>query len=112
MAQILSKEEQPLLGRTNVQVSISFQGATPARTTVRKEVAKALGEKEEHVYVKTITTHYGAQEAIVEAAIYKKVEDAKAVEHKSRMAKHEIKEEPKAEEEAPQAAPAEEPKEE
>lgn len=113
MATIISKEERPLLGRTDVQASISFEGATPSRKDVRKDVAKALGEKIEHVIVKTIKTGYGGQSAHVEAAVYKNLDDAKALEHKSRMAKHEIKEEPK--EEAPaqeEAAPAEEKKEE
>lgn len=107
MADIISKEEQPLLGRTLVQAKASFEGPTPARTTIRKEVAKALGEKEEHVIIKTINTGYGAQSALIEAAIYKKIEDAQAIEHKSLMGKHEKKEEPK--EEAPEEeAPAKE----
>ena len=97
MAEIINKEEHKLLGRTNVTANISFEGATPARDKVRKEIAKALGEKEEHIIIKTIQNNYGKQEARVEAAIYKKIEDAKAVEHKSLIKKH-IKEEPKKEE--------------
>ena len=116
MAEIVSKEAQPLLGRTTFTATTSFEGVTPDRNTVRKDVAKALGEKEEHVIIKHINTSFGGGRAEIVGAIYKKHDDAAAVEHKSLMAKHAKKEEPKAEEAAEETkeapAPAEEKKDE
>jgi ribosomal protein S24E len=97
MAELINKEEHKLLGRTSITASISFEGATPARDKVRKEIAKLTGEKEDHVIIKKIKTHYGTQQALVEAAIYKNLDDAKLIENKSLIKKH-SKEEAKKEE--------------
>ena len=101
MATITKKTSQPLLGRVEAQISTHFEGSTPSRAEIRKQAAKALGEKEEHVIVKHIKTSFGNQEATADIAVYKNVEDARAVEHKSRMAKHEKKEESPAEKQEP-----------
>ncbi|MBD3209628.1 hypothetical protein GF367_04405 [Candidatus Woesearchaeota archaeon] len=104
MAEILSKETQPLLGRTLIQARISFEGTTPDRMKVREDVAKAAGVPAKQLLVRTINTIYGKQEATVTGAVYENMDDAKAVEHKSLIAKHEKKEAPKEEERSSEAA--------
>ncbi len=108
---IVDKNEQKLLGRTLVRATLSYEGTTPSRKQVRAELSKALKEKEENVIVQHIYTSYGGNEADIHAAVYKNLEDAKAVEHKKLMEKHVVKEEKK-EEEKPSEAPAEDKKDE
>lgn len=103
MAKIQNKEEQPLLGRTLIIATMNYEGKTPARKKVREEVAKAAGVKLEELIIRRITTTFGGGEIAIEAAIYKKAEDAKAIEHKSLIKKHEIKKEEPATEETEKA---------
>ena len=107
--EILTQEKEVLLGRTTITAKVGFEGTTPAREVIRKEVAKKAGVKTENLIIKRILTHFGGNNADIEAAVYDKLEDASAVEHKSLMAKHTKKEEPKAEEK-PAAEPAKEEK--
>ena len=94
MVEILNKEEQPLLGRTLLTARMAFEGATPGRKKVRTELAKAAKVKEEQLIVRSMKSGFGAQELNIDAAVYKKLDDAKAVEHKSLMAKHAPAEKP------------------
>lgn len=105
--EIIGQDKQPLLGRTVIQATVAFEGVTPTRKDVRKAVAKAAKLNEDNLIIKTITTGFGGQQANIEAAHYEKLEDAKALEHKSLMAKHE-----KPQEEQKEEAPAAEPQEE
>jgi len=97
MVKIIAKEEQSLLRRTLVKASVAFEGPTPARDSIREKLAQILKVPEEQVIVKKVKTQYGVQEAEVEAMVYPDIEDAKAVENKSLIAKHAKKEEPKEE---------------
>ncbi|MBW2983325.1 hypothetical protein KY327_03395 [Candidatus Woesearchaeota archaeon] len=94
MVEILNKEEQPLLGRTLLTARMAFEGATPDRKKVRVALAKAAKVKEEQLIVRSMKSGFGAQELDIDAAVYKKLDDAKAVEHKSLMAKHAPAEKP------------------
>ncbi len=104
---IVSKEEQAMLGRTTIVAKASFEGKTPKRDNLRKEVAKAAKVKEEGLIIKSIQTHYGGLNAEITAEYYEKLDDAKAVVHKSLIEKHAKKEKPKAEETPAEAAPVE-----
>ncbi|MFP4524679.1 MAG: hypothetical protein ACLFO2_05240 [Candidatus Woesearchaeota archaeon] len=94
MVEILNKEEQPLLGRTLLTARMAFEGATPDRKKVRAELAKAAKVKEEQLIVRSMKSGFGERELDIDAAVYKKLDDAKAVEHKSLMAKHAPAEKP------------------
>jgi len=103
-----STEDQKLLGRKLVKGSASFDGATPKRLELRKQIAKELKAKDEQVFVRRIYTDYGKQSARIEATVYDKPEDAKALETKGLLKRHEKqpkKEAPK--KEAPAEKPAE-----
>lgn len=106
----IKKEEQIMLGRTIITAKASFEGTTPKRDSLRKELAKAAKVSEEGLIIRTIQTHYGGLNADITAEFYEKIDDAKALVHKTLIAKH-VKEEVKADEKTEEAvaedAPAE-----
>jgi ribosomal protein S24E len=89
--EITSKQEQKLLKRTILTAKVGFEGATPDRIHLRKQVAKAAGAKDDHVIIRTIKTGFGGGHALIEAAVYENVEDAKTLEKKNLVEKHEPK---------------------
>ena len=117
---IISQTEEPLLSRTNIKASISFEAQTPSTEDVKKQLASAAKKDEKLVVIKKIATHYGSREADVDAYIYTSEEEMKKIEPKPKEKKEKApkpekpavapKEAPK--EEAPKEAPAEEKKEE
>jgi len=102
--EIISKEEQPLLKRTVIKARIAFEGKTPSRQEVRRKLAKALKAKEELLIIKHIYTGFGERSAEIHAALYERLEDAKAVEHAKLLEKHVVKEEQQEEEAAGEKA--------
>ncbi len=95
--EIKEQREEKLLGRKTIKANISFEGKTPSRKEIRTELAKAIKEKEEKIIIKHIYTQYGGNKAEIEAAVYNKIEDAKAIENKKLIEKHMTKEENKEE---------------
>lgn len=73
---ITTKQEKPLLSRTEIFAEMTFAGATPSTENVKKEIAKQTKTSEELVHIKKISTAFGYQTAKVEAQVYK---DAKTM---------------------------------
>ncbi len=106
-----SKDEKPLMSRTELKGLVAFDGSTPSRAEVRKEIAKAMKTQEENVVVESLATYYGDSKADLLAYVYKNADDAKAITHKHITKRNavETKEEEKKEAPAPakEEAPAE-----
>lgn len=110
--EIKNKNENKLLHRTELDGTITYEGATPTRQQVRAEVAKQLKVKEDVVVSKFIESSFGGNTASFEAFVYDTPEHLQEIETKKYIKQAEKKEEPKAEEkpaEAPKEAPAETP---
>jgi small subunit ribosomal protein S24e len=75
--QIQHQEERPLLHRKDITARVTYEGATPQRTTLRDSIAHALKTQADHMIIRQIRTEFGKQAAIVTASAYK---DAKALE--------------------------------
>lgn len=95
---VIDQKENVLLSRKEVSASISFDGATPSRKDVQKEVAKAVKAKEDMTIIKQIDTEYGSSFAKVYAHIYSDEAVMKKLERKNLVEKH-VGHEPKQEEE-------------
>lgn len=93
---IVSKEQNPLIKRTEVTFRIEHDqtGGTPSRAEVRKEVAALLKTKLELVYVKKLETKTGTMVAVGEANAYESSEQAKLVEPKHIVARNAVPEKP------------------
>ena len=96
---VIDQKENVLLSRKEVSASINFDGATPSRKDVQKEVAAAMKAKENMTLIKQIDTDYGSSFAKVSAFIYTDEAVMKKLERKNLVEKH-AGHEPKQEEEA------------
>ncbi len=90
---ISQKTEQPLLSRTELLGTISFEAVTPSRLEVRKKLSEAIKADESLVMVTNIKTSFGEKSAKVTAHVYKKKEDAAKFEPKAVRNRHLSKEE-------------------
>lgn len=125
---LLKTKEMPLLGRTRLSYMCTFDGSTPDRMTLTKEVAKLNKSKPEMVIIKHIYQRFGVGNAKIIANVYtdeksfntyadkrlvakvqKKLEESKKAEDeaKAKAAEEKAAAEKKAKEEA-EAAKAEE----
>lgn len=115
--EITDKKENPLLSRTELKGTISFDKATPSNDEVKKEIASKSKADESLVVVKSIYTAFGTAKADFNAYVYKSKKDMVEIEPKKKEKKEK---KPKAEkppeaqkkEEKKQEAPAEKPAEE
>ena len=95
---IINEQENILLSRKEVTTSINFDGKTPSRKDVQKELAKKLKAKEPMTIIKKIDNEYGSTFAKVSAYIYSDEEVMNKLERKNLIEKH-AGHEPKKEEE-------------
>ena len=79
---IISKKENPLLKRKEVQFKIEHgpNGKTPARLDVKRSVAAELQVNEQLVFVKRMKTMTGTTTAVGFANAYETSEQAKIIE--------------------------------
>lgn len=100
---INSKEDRPLLKRSEIAARIHFEGTTPARAQVADALAAKLGVKRELLVVKQIDTQFGEPAARVTAFCYTDADAMKIIEEKGMLDKNKP-----AAKEAPAADAAEE----
>ncbi len=79
---IISKKENPLLKRKEVQFKIEHgpNGKTPARLDVKRSVAAELQVNDQLVFVKRMKTLTGTTTAVGFANAYETAEQAKIIE--------------------------------
>jgi ribosomal protein S24E len=107
--EIVSKKENPLLDRTELEVVARHEGApTPKRDELRELVAAALKVKKDTVVVDHINTRFGLGESKGYVKVYSSKQIAMAVERDEEPPATEPEEAPAKE---PEEAPAKEPKE-
>ncbi len=67
---ITKKEKNALIGRTEVEATLTYQGVTPSNRDVTASIAKQLSCEEKLVVVKQIKGVFSEQKAIVTAVAY------------------------------------------
>jgi small subunit ribosomal protein S24e len=82
-AEIVSRKENPLLKRIELQFKIVHHGeATPTRDTVREEIAKLAKAPKERVIIDLMNSQFGKLETLGYAKVYESKEDAMEIERK------------------------------
>lgn len=110
--EIKKQRDTPLLSRKRVTLMAEYDGATPSRPDIRKEVAKKVGAKDNLVVIKHIYTRFGSNKAKIIAHVYDNEKDMKSIEHESLLVKHDPEAgKKKGEKAAEEANPEEKPKE-
>lgn len=103
---VVKERETPLLSRTRVTLNLEYEGPTPSRLQLRKEVAAKLKQEENLVVLKHIYTRFGQHRAKLIAHVYKTEDDLKRMEDEYMKVKHLDKEGKQKAKEARQAAKA------
>ena len=79
--QIVSKKENPLLKRKEVQFTVEHaQGKTPERLEIKRSIASELGVSDKLVFVKKMKTMTGTNTAVGFANAYESEAQAKLIE--------------------------------
>jgi len=95
--QIIQEKENNLLSRKEVSAKIMFDGTTPSRKDVQKELAKAIKAKEDMLVIQKIDNGFGTTTAKITANVYSDAKMLERIERKNLVEKH-IGHEPKKEE--------------
>ncbi len=95
--EIKKKTAEPLMKRTLFSAKMVFEGKTPSRLDIKKELAHALGAKPELLVVRKITTDYGSERAMLEGYFYEDETAMKTLENKHVLLRHLSTEEQKKE---------------
>jgi len=74
---LISKVENPLLGRTEVSAIVKNAASTLSRKMASEMLAKEFGVEEKLVIPINIRTSSGNRDVVVNASIYKNLDDAK-----------------------------------
>lgn len=77
---IIHHEKNPLLQRSAITATVSFEGATPSNLQVGEALAKKLGIETSLVVVKQINTKFSHQQAECTALAYASAEAKKKAE--------------------------------
>jgi small subunit ribosomal protein S24e len=77
---IVSKEEAPLLSRSEVKLDMTFSGPTPTRKVLITEAAKLLKSKEDQIVIHRIDQKFGFGKATAEVYLYHDKDFMKKVE--------------------------------
>jgi small subunit ribosomal protein S24e len=95
---IVSKKENPVLKRKEVQFTVAHtQGKTPARLDIKRSIASELQVSDKLVFVKKMKTMTGTNIAIGEATAYETEAQAKRIEPEYIMKRNAPPEKPKEE---------------
>jgi small subunit ribosomal protein S24e len=79
---IISQNENKLLNRTEITAEAMFDGTTPTRMEIKKELAKKIKADIEHIVLRKIMNIFGERKVKVIAFNYK---DKKIMEHENRV---------------------------
>jgi small subunit ribosomal protein S24e len=102
--EILKKEPEPLMKRTLFQAKMVFEGKTPSRIDIKKDLCHKLGSKEAMTIVRKITTDYGTERALLNGYYYDDEAVMKKIENRYVILRHLTKGERNAEKEKVKAA--------
>lgn len=86
--EIKKQEEAPLFNRTNIEARTAFDGPTPTRKDIQKQLSTKLKVEKELIIVHSIYTEFGHGVADIKASTYKNKKDLEAVERKYMINRH------------------------
>ncbi len=93
--EITERKKVPLLSRERIIVMATYDGATPSRQALLKEIAQKLQMSEKQVIIKHVYTRFGSLNAKIIVHAYDKIEHVAEIEEKHIVKRH-VKEQPKA----------------
>jgi ribosomal protein S24E len=68
--EVLKKNHEPLMHRTYFEAKVVFEGKTPSRIDMIKNLCTKLSSKENMTMIRKINTDYGSERAIMNGYVY------------------------------------------
>ena len=87
---ILEKDENPMLHRTDVEFELTHDDATPSRLSVRDSLAAMLNKDAAEVVIRTLDTKFGMRKTIGTARVYETPEHTSEIEHDNVLERNKI----------------------
>ncbi|MCL9816828.1 30S ribosomal protein S24e [Natronocalculus amylovorans] len=88
--EIISKDENPMLHRTDVRFQIVHEEATPSRLSVRDSLAAKLDKSSDEVVVHELKTKFGMRKTVGYAKVYETSDFARDVEQEYMLERNKI----------------------
>lgn len=98
---VISKTDNKLLDRKEIQAEITFAGPTPNRNDIRQALCEKIGANPDLVVLREINASYGKQSVKILAHSYGKKESLMEIEPEYVKKRFKMAEEPKKEEAKP-----------
>lgn len=86
--QISKEKENKLLSRKEITAKAMFEGTTPSRHDIQKEIAKQTKSKEDMTIITNINTSFGSTTATITAHIYDNKDVLMRTERENLIKKH------------------------
>ena len=68
--EVLKKSNEPLMHRTYFEAKVIFEGKTPSRIDMIKNLCQKLSSKENMTIIRKIITDYGSERALMNGYVY------------------------------------------
>ncbi|MFT4889537.1 MAG: small subunit ribosomal protein S24e [Halobacteriales archaeon] len=88
--EIISKEENPMLHRSDVKFEVVHDEATPSRLSVRDSLAAKLNKDANEVVVRELDTKFGMRKTIGHAKVYETADHVRDVEQDHMLERNKI----------------------
>jgi len=102
--EITKKIAEPLFKRTSFDAKLIFEGKTPSRIELKKDLCRKLNSKEGLTVINKIDTDYGSERATIKGYVYDDESIMKKIASKYVTLRHLTKEERNTEKEKAKAA--------
>lgn len=102
--EVLKKSHEPLMHRTYFEAKIVFEGKTPSRIDILKDLCHKLTSKENMTMVRKIKTDYGSERALITGYVYDDEKKMQMLEREFTKLRHLSKAEQKTAKEKAKAA--------
>ncbi|MEM4638156.1 MAG: hypothetical protein QXK76_04000 [Candidatus Woesearchaeota archaeon] len=102
--EIIQQKDEPLIKRKYFEAKVIFEGKTPSRIELKKDLCKKLNSNENLTIIRKIKTDYGSERAIISGYIYNDEKTLSNIENKHILLRHLTKTERQAEKEKAKAA--------
>lgn len=97
--EVLNKSHEPLMYRTHFEAKVIFEGKTPSRTDMIKNLCQKLSSKENMTIIRKISTDYGSERALMNGYVYDDEKTLQILEREYMKLRHLSKAEQKVEKE-------------
>lgn len=68
--EVLKKNHEPLMKRSYFEARVVFEGKTPSRLELMKDLCQKLASKNEMTIIRKIITDYGSERALLHGYVY------------------------------------------